>query len=419
MFDYASYDNKFDFDICRWLSIFLFEYLKKKKKNIIKNKIFFTRKGFLKFKIKSYFLLCLKKIIKIKNVYQVMLQELRLIINDLFCYSMINNQNYIILKNIKKRYNLYIDLKIGGGKFIIIFFTFINNSWSVGKKDRNFLLFNSILLTLKNKENSIQIIKMIKKSGFIFNHFVNTKKIFQMPKKDRGYGIFFFYFKKKEKSNLVLKLINKKVRLIVCYQSVYEIVLNDIAKISKMLFKLSKKKIQLIYFKYRDLIDRFQFKFTSFFLRLGLNINRDIIMLCIKYSIHFFEKSFSKISKLIYILNKKQNRCIIFLNSKKRCVLLKNILKKYFKKFIPIFTEHIYNNKLSREVYLINNNQLNSHIKISNLDYTLNYDIPTKKIIYLKRFEIFETKKNLNLIFFLVYEIYHYKKFLKMIFGLN
>jgi hypothetical protein len=426
MLDWESSNNKFKLQIFKWNSIFLFEYFKKKRKIqnknlIVKNNMKYNifKKEIFNFKIKFYFLLYLNKIIRIKNSYHEILQELRLIIKDLLYCSIINIQNHLFLKCIKRKYNVYVDLNIGGGKITVMFFILIDHSWCMGKKNYNFLLFNSILLTLKNSENINQILKLTKTSSFFFNNFFSTIKSPTTSKKKRGYGIFFIKFKKK-KSTLYNCLIRKKIKRVLLCQVGYDIPMQDLVEISKILSEFTLTKIQFIFLNSKHIVQKL--KIIISLIKSEFKINRKIIMWCASHSLYIFEKSFSKICKLINILSKNFNRCIIFLNSKKRCIILKKIIKNYFKKyrtFPSILTKHFSSNNLKKAIFLISDTILDTCIKIKNLDYILNYDIPIYQYFYYKRISFYEDKKILYLIFFLVYEMFNYQKILKMVFNLK
>ena len=435
MFYFKKEHKKSYWNIFRWFSVLTFEYYSKMKnikmkynfnikKKIIKKTLF--KKKNLKFNMKSYFLFNLKKSIEINSLHGLIFQELQLIINDLYHYSVINKKKFTVLKNIKNKYSICISLKIGFGRIYVIFFIFIYNFWFIGKKELKITLFKSFfLLTSRIKEYKNQIMKVLVKTKCFFNLNLTLNCKFGEKIKKRGYGIILLCINKEKKADLIDNLITKKIQHIIIDQSGYINTLNDRISFSNLFSSISKKKIQIIYIKDKNLVEKLKPKYIFFLNRLNIKLIKNINRFCSTYYFHIFEKSLAKISKLIYFLNKKKKSFIVFLNSKKRCTFLRKIIRKYFTKhknytFVLIKYISIESlNKFKRKIILIiSNKKINIYNRSSNIDCTINYDIPNQIIIYFKIFDIFKNKKCTHFFFFLIYEVVNYLKIQEFVFGI-
>ena len=75
--------------------------------------------------------------------------------------------------------------------------------------------------------------------------------------------------------------------------------------------------------------------------------------------------------------------------------------------------------KFKRKIILIiSNKKINIYNRSSNIDCTINYDIPNQIIIYFKIFDIFKNKKCTHFFFFVIYEVVNYLKIQEFVFGI-
>nr|UXY88040.1 DEAD (Asp-Glu-Ala-Asp) box polypeptide 54 [Cryptomonas curvata] len=401
----------------KWISILLIEYLKKKKKN----KIFFRytnqkfKKKKLRFMIKNYSFFQLEKLIKITRKHQLLIQEIRMVIYDLYFRLIMKKKDIKILTAIKDRYNVYIHLKIGKGKIIMMLLIFLDNSWTQRKNFSKIMLFNSIvLISSGNKEYVNQVLKLNLKINFIFNFFITTRQFFSTIKKSRGYGLFIFYLYNDKNSNSITVSFLKKTKHVIIDQSELENIKKNIIVIKRMLLFFFKKKFQLIYIKSKYASNTQQIKHNC--ISIDLRLKR-MHKLGSNYSLYVFNKSLSKISKLLYYLEKENRKCVIFLNSKKRCNLLKKIIKKYFKVFEKFSFQRF--SEIEEQIMLTNNNEMKVGNKFSNIKCTINYDVPNNIMIYSDRLDCIDNRNYKKIFFFLTHEIKIYKNFIRAVFAIT
>ena len=198
----------------KWISILLIEYLKKRKKK----KSYFryinqkSKNFFFTLMIKNYSFFQFEKLIKITRNHQLLIQEIRMVIYDLYFQLIIKKNDIKILTAIKDRYNVYIDLKIGKGKIIMMFLIFLDNSWTQRKNFSKIILFNSVLIGSGNKEYVNQIVELNLKINFIFNFYITTRQFFSKIKRSRGYGLFIFHLNSNKSSNSIRESVLKKIK---------------------------------------------------------------------------------------------------------------------------------------------------------------------------------------------------------------
>lgn len=402
----------------KWISILLIEYLKKKKINKIYlgyiNQKEKKKKSKLIIKIYSFFKL--ERLIKITRKHQLLIQEIRMVIYDLYFRSIIKKKDIKILTAIKDRYNVNIHLKIGNGKIIMMLLIFLDNSWTQKKDFSKIMSFNSILLINSgNKEYVKQVLQLNLKINFIFNFFITTRQFSSTIKRSRGYGLFIFHLNSNKNLNSIIVSILKKIKHIVIDQSELENIKKNINVIKAMLLYFFKKKFQLIYIKSKYGSNTQQIKHN----RISINLRiKKMHRLGSNYSLYVFNKSLSKISKLLYYLEKENRKCVIFLNSKKRCNLLKKIIKKYFK-VIEKFSLETFSKIEEKIILTNNNNEMKICNKFSNIKCIINYDVPINIMIYSDRLDCINNRKYIKIFFFLTHELKIYKNFIKALFAIN
>jgi archaellin len=139
----------------------------------------------------------------------------------------------------------------------------------------------------------------------------------------------------------------------------------------------------------------------------------------------FFKTIFSKIVKLFECLNKKNKNYFIFVNTRKRCLVLNEIIKKYYEKirFLTLILTRNYSFKQinmysGKIIFIGHNNKFFLENKYHNQANIINYDVPDFNN-FLKRLKTIHNNNSNNFSFFVISDLKVYLDFIQFIFGIK
>nr|UXY87057.1 hypothetical protein 1634Bnrm1_p017 [Cryptomonas sp.] len=421
--------QKHNFFQFKWNAIFSFEYfIKKKKKTLPLDYIL----AFCK-KIKNQYLILEKKLLEI-SIFNSLLsetvdktwnrftlyQETIFSINDIYSYSKFHKIQLSILKAIKLRFNVYVNLNLGSGKIFLFSIFLLENSWKKEKYISIIPKCHSIFLSIsKNKEYILQIFELNFKVKLLFNFVIKSDNTILNPIYLRSYCILVNNFNATMFHNLL-----DDVQYVVIDYSEYDDKIDNIFKIKKLLLKFCNKKFQIVYLKEKTFFEKYRYKPFLLSYNFELKEKGNANFYSTEHFLEIFENSFLKINKLLEYIFKKETNFIIFLKSESKCTLLSKIINKYLKNkrcSFPIYVKinsmktFNLNRRLAKVILLINDINTIMDTGFLNFKYIINYENSRNMKFYIKN------SNNTRFIFsfFSKNESIFYRKIFAKLFGLR